>query len=232
MITILDKTVAGRKTGAEDIIIINLPIHRFRNSIPSRYYPPVDEKSIIQVALLAQVCDGYSFDKIESGRTDELHFWLRVASSNPGGLVQGADLMLPSMHWFALTSATSNVTAQSYLQTFGFSPLNLERIDLQAHGGTLVFPDGGRIKWSIVGAGKEPSRIGVNHVIFVAKDGQRHAGHSVAALLTDAAMEQTGKIRIQTTALEPFLLEGESFSAVIHRVPKLEADIVWRRHQA
>ncbi len=230
MSAVPDKTMATRKVGAEDIIMINLPANRFRNSIPAHYDPQTDKKSRYQVALLAQACEGYSFDNYEAGRTDELHFWLRVASSNPGAPVKGAEIMLPSMHWLALASATSNATARSYLQSFGFSPLDLEKINLRRHGGSLAFMDGRRIEWTITGPGKGVARVGVKHVIFVATDGPDAAGHRVAALLTDTVMEQPGKIRIQTAALEPFLLRGESFPAAIHRVPKLEADVVWRRH--
>jgi len=230
MSKLLDMTVATRKVGAEDIIMMRLPADRFRNSIPSHYDPPVDDKSRYQVALLAQSCEGNSFDNDETGRTDELHFWLRVASSNPGPHVKGADIMLPSMHWFALASATSNAEAGSYLESFGFSPLNLEKIDLHGHGGSLTFPGGSRIEWTIAGPGKGFPRVGVKHVIFVAADGPDAAGHRVTALVSDTVMEQPGKVHIQTAALEPFLFEGERFAAAVHRMSKLEADVVWRRH--
>lgn len=230
MNTVRDMTVAARKVGAEDIIMMRLPADRFRNRIPSHYHPSVDDKSRYQVALLAQSCEGNSFDKNETGRTDELHFWLRVASSNPGPHVKGADIMLPSMHWFALASATSNADAGSYLESFGFSPLNLERIDLRAHGGSLAFPGGSRIEWTIAGPGRGLPRVGVRHVIFVAADGPGAAGHRVTALLSDTVMEQLGKVHIQTAALEPFLFKGERFPAVVHRMSRLEADVFWRRH--
>lgn len=230
MCTLPDKTVATRKVGAEDIIIMRLPADRFRDRIPSHYDPPVDAKSRYQVALLAQSCEGNSFDNDETGRTDDLHFWLRVASSNPGRHVKGADIMLPSMHWFALASATSNADAGSYLESFGFSPRNLEKIDLQGHGGVIAFPGGSRIEWTIAGPGNGLPRVGVNHVIFVAADGPDADGHRVTALLSDTVMEQLGKVHIQTTALEPFLFNRERFPAVVHRMSKLEADVVWRRH--
>jgi hypothetical protein len=225
-----DKMVASRKIGSEDIIILNVPIDRFRGGIPAHYNPQAVSKSRYRVALLAQACKSYSFDNDEVGWTDEFHFWIWIASSNPGTVLKGVDIMLPSMDWFALASATSNATARNYLRSFGFSPLDLEKSDLQGRGGSLAFADGGRITWTIVGEGKEPNCVGVNHVIFVVKDGPGAAGHHVAALLNEAVMERHGRVHIQTDALEPFLFRGERIPAVINRVPKLEADILWRRH--
>ena len=54
---VTDMTVATRKVGAEDIIMMRLPADRFRNGIPSHYDPPVDDKSRYQVALLVQSCE-------------------------------------------------------------------------------------------------------------------------------------------------------------------------------
>lgn len=231
MIESTGKLVASRKIGSEDIIMLNIPSDRFRGGIPSHYNLQADSKSRYRVALLAQACESYSFDNDEVGWTDEFHFWIWIASSNNGTLIKGADIMLPSMDWLALTSATSNAAARNYLRSFGFSPLGLEKVDLRGHGGSLAFSDGGRITWTIVGAGKEPNRVGVNHVIFVAKDEPGAAGHRVAALLNRAEMERLGRIHIQTDALQPFLFRGERFPAVINRVPKLEADIFWQRHR-
>jgi len=230
MITIPNNTMKTIKVGAEDIIMMSLSADRFRKSIPSHYHPPVDDKLRYQVALLAQTCESNSFDNDETGPNDELHLWLQIASSNPGALVEGADRMMPSMHWFALLSATSNNTVRSYLQSFGFNPLNLEKIELKGHGGSLVFKDEGLIEWTIIGPGKELPRVGVNHVIFVAADRPDAAGHSVAALVSNTVMGQPGIISIKTAALEPFLLKGERFSTVIHRMPKLEADVTWQKH--
>lgn len=216
--------------GAEDFIMMRLPSDRFRSSIPSHYTPPVDGKSQFQAVLLAQVCASNSFDSDETGQADELHLWLQVTSSNAGALVKGADIMLPTFHWFALSSATSNAAARSYLQSFGFSPMNLNKIALREHGGSLSFSNGGRIEWTIVGPGKRLPRVGVNHVLFVTADEPGADGHRIAALVSDTEMEQPGRIHIQTAALEPFLLEGERFAAVVYRMSKLEADVVWRQH--
>jgi hypothetical protein len=230
MITIPINTMKTLKVGAEDIIMMHFPTDRFRKIIPSHYHPPVVDKLGFQIALLAQNCEINSFNNDETGPNDELHLWLQVGSSNPGALMKDADRMMPSMHWFALLSATSNNTARSYLQSFGFTPLNLEKIELQEHSGSLVFKDEGLIEWTIIGPGKELPRVGVNHVIFVAADGPDAVGHSVAALVSNTVMGQPGIINIQTAALEPFLLKGERFSTVIHRMPKLEANVTWQKH--
>ena len=228
MSKVLEKTIVIRKVGAEDIIMMSLPTERFHNSIPSHYAPPVNDKSLYQVALLAQVCKSNSFNNHETGGTDEMHFWLQVASSNADMRVKGADIMLPSMHWFALACATKNVTARNYLQKFGFSPKSLQKIDLQQHGGALAFPDGGHIDWTIKGPGKALPHIGINHAIFVAENKQNAIGHHITALLSDTIMQQPGIIHIQTAAMEPFLLEGERISAVVNRVSYLKANVVWQ----
>jgi len=224
----VNKTISTRKEGAEDIIMISLPPDRFRGSIPPHFAPPINDKSLYQVALLAQACKSNSFDKHETGETDEIHFWLQVASSNAGKHISGADLMLPAMHWLALACATKNVRARNYLQKFGFSPKSLQKIDLQENGGLLSFPDGGRIDWIIKGPGKALPHVGVNHVIFLAANKPNAIGHHIAALLSDTVMQQPGSIHIQTTALEPFLLEGEIISAVVNRVSNLRANVVWQ----
>jgi len=224
------KTMETRKVGAEDIIMMNLPTERFRDSFPSHYTPPVNDKSHYQVALLAQVCKSNSFDNHETGGTDEIHLWLQFASSNTGKYINGAEVMLPTMHWLALACATRNITARKYLQKFGFSPQNLHKIELQQHGGTLTFPDGGQIDWTIKSPGKALPKVGINHVIFVAENRPNASGHHVAALLSDTFMQQPGSINIQTAALEPFLLKGERISAVVNRVSDLKATVVWHEY--
>ena len=138
--------------------------------------------------------------------------------------------MLPSMHWYQLASASSNATSRGYLQTVGFSPLNLEKIHFHEHGGSILFPDGGRIEWSTTGHGKRLPRVGVNHVVYTTKDGPDVVGHRIAALLSDTVMEQPGRVSIQTKSLEPFLIEGERFAAAVNRMTKLEADVIWQQH--
>lgn len=209
--------------------MMRLPSERFRNIVPAHYDPPVDDKLRYQVALLAQDCDSILFNRDETGPTYELHLWLQMATSSPGRHLKGADIMLPSVRWLALASATSNDTARAYLQSFGFSPLHLEKIELAGNGGSITFPDGGRIEWTTAAPGKAFPRVGVNHVIFGAADGPNAAGHRVTAWLSDAIMEQPGRVRINTAIFEPLLLEGEGLSTFIHRMHKLEADIVWRQ---
>jgi hypothetical protein len=221
--------VRSRKVGSEEIIMLNLPAGRFRGRIPAHHHLQAEGKSRYRVALLAQACESYSFDREEIGRADEFHFWIRIASTEPGTRLKGADVMLPGMNWFALSSAASNAAARGYLRSFGFNPLGLEKVALRGRGGVLDFSEGGRITWTIMREGKESDRVGVNHVIFTAKDGPGAAGHRVAALLNGAVMEQLGRVHIQTNALEPFLFRGERFAAAVNRVAKLEADILWQR---
>ena len=225
-------TVAGRKTGKEDIIMIRLPMNRFRDSIPAHFAPlPIGDKGLLcQVMLLAQTCERNSFDNCDAGKSDELHFWLQIGSSKPLTPINGADVMLPSMHWFALHSASSNVTALNNLHSFGFTPFNLDSTDLRNDGGLTTFKNGEYIHWIITGPGEKLNRVGVNHFLFTSKDEPDTEGHHIEALLSDTVMKQPAKVHIQTAALEPFLSENEGFEAVIHRVSKLEADIVWHQN--
>lgn len=229
MSKVSDKVTLSRKVGAEDILMMRIPASRVRN-ILSHHAPPLDEKSRCYVALLAQVCRSNSFDGHETGQTDELHFWLKIRSSETGASVRGADMMLPSTFWFSLASATSNIAARDHLQSFGFRLLGLEKINLQDHGGSLVFPDGGQIDWVISGTGRKLPHAGINHTVFVKADEPGATGHHIAALLFEPAMDQPGKVRIQTDVLEPFLFKGERFAAAIHRISRLEADIVWQKY--
>jgi hypothetical protein len=223
-----DNIVKSRKVGMEHIIMMRLPSDRFRNSIPLYFNPTIDEKSRFQLSLLAQFCTSNSFKNEETGRTDDLHLWLQIASSNADSKVIGADIMLPSMQWFGLASASSNASARKYLQAFGFNPLNLEKTDLQEKGGSIAFPDGGMINWTITGSGKKFNSIGVNHEIFVADNEPNSSGHYISALVSNTVMELFGRVHIQTAALEPFLLEGERLPAAVHRMTRLEAEINYR----
>ena len=115
-----DKVTLSRKVGAEDILMMRIPASRVRN-INSHYAPQLDEKSRCYIALLAQVCRSNSFDGHETGQTDELHFWVKIRSSEAGATVRGTDMLLPSTFWFSLASATSNTAARDHLRSFGFS---------------------------------------------------------------------------------------------------------------
>ena len=70
----------------------------------------------------------------------------------------------------------------------------------------------------------------MNHILFVTADEPEAVGHRIAALVSDTVMEQPARIHIQTAALDPFLLEGEKLTAAVHRMSKLEADVVWQLH--
>jgi len=225
-----DKSIASHKMGAEEFIMMRLHSDRFHKNIPPHIAPSFDSKSRYQVALLAQACESISFDSNETGQCDELHLWLQLASLEESEAVKGAELMLPSMRWYQLASASSNATSRGYLKTFGFSPMNLEKIYLHEHGGAIAFPDGGMIEWSTTGHGKSLPRVGVNHVVYTTKDGPNAVGHRIAALLSDTVMEQSGRVSIQTKSLEPFLFEGEMFAAAVNRMSKLEADVIWQQH--
>jgi len=221
--------VKSRKVGIEHIIMMRLPSDRFRDSIPFHFNPTIDEKSRFQLSLLAQSCTNNSFKNEETGRTDDLHLWLQIASSVPDSKVKGADTMLPSMQWFGLASASSNARAREYLKTFGFNPLKLAKTGLKEEGGTLQFSDGGMISWTVAGSGKKFNSAGVNHEIFIDEKGPKSGGHHISAVVSNTVMDLLGRVHIQTALLEPFLLEGERLPAAVHRMNKLEADIIYKK---
>jgi len=163
-----------------------------------------------------------------------MHLWLQVGSSPDDERLDGVDLMLPSMQWVAVSVATSNPEVETYLRSFGFDPIRFAGVDLQSGGGIVRFQDDDRIDWTIAEPGRKPARVGVRHNVVMPEDGPDVVGHQVAAIIGDAALGQAGELRVHTSALEPFLLPGEQFPAVVHRMPELEADIIWqrRRHTA
>ena len=225
-----DKTITTYKVGAEDILMIRVPAVRFHSNISQHHTPIMYSKSQYQVAILAQACESNSFENVEAGRTYDFQLWLQVGSSKVSTRVKGAEIMLPDMYWLSLKSATSNTLAKDYLRLFGFKPLSLSKTKLNNHGGSLVFADEGSIEWTITGSGKELPAVGVNHVVYMQEDGPSAVGHHISALLSNAVMELPGNVHIQTTALEPFLKEDERMYVIIHRMNKLEADVVWQQH--
>jgi len=223
-----DEGVRSRKRGSENGIVVQLPTDRFAGMIPPHHGPPVDEQDCHRVMILAQDCTRCSFGGSEAGPTQELHLWLQVGSSRAGPPIENADVMLPSQLWLALVAATDNPLVEANLRSFGFDPLGLERVSLQSSGGELELQDGAGLRWTITGPGRGPARIGVHHAMFMPDDGPGAAGHRVAALISDAVMGQPGELLVHGSALEPFLLAGERLAALVHRMPTLDADVVWR----
>jgi len=142
--------------------------------------------------------------------------------------MEGVDLMLPSMKWVALTVGTTNPEVEARFRAFGFEPIRTARVDLQPGGGFLRFPDGDRLEWTTEGPGRGPTRIGVRHRLFLPGHGPEAVGNEISALVSGAIMGQPGELRVDTSNLEPFLLNGERFRALVHRMPELTAEIVWR----
>jgi hypothetical protein len=217
-----------RKAGAEDIILMRLHADRFNNHIPPEYLPPEDKRSRYQVALIIQSCERNSYDCHEVGRTDEFHFWLRTTSKDSDEIINGKITILPSQRWLSLASASSNFMAKDYLQSFGFSPFILGKVDLQEKGGAVIFQDQGQIDWTIHGHGRNLAQAAVDHILNVKGDGPGTAGHHIAASVSDTVLDQPGRVHINTTACEPFLHKGERFPAAIHRMSRLEANVYWR----
>lgn len=179
--------------------------------------------------LLAQDCAQCSFGDGEAGPTRELHLWLLVGSSTDAPPIENADKMLPSQHWLALVAATDNALVEKNLRSFGFDPLGLANVELRSSGGSVELRDGARLEWTIAGPGRGPARLGVHHTMFMPGDGPDAAGHHVAALISGAVMAHPAEFLVSGSSLEPFLLPGERLPALAHRMPKLEADVVWRR---
>jgi hypothetical protein len=179
--------------------------------------------------LLAQDCTRCSFADREAGSTQELHLWLQVGTSPDDDRLDGVDLMLPSMQWVALSVATTNPEAETQLRTFGFNPIPLAGVDLRSRGGSVRFPDNERIDWTFAETGRGPARVGVRHSIVMPEDGPDVPGHRVVALVSDSVLGQTGELHVHTAALCPFLVPGETLPAVVHRMPKLQANVLWCR---
>ena len=211
----------------EDVILMRLPADRFHNHIPPHYFPPEDKRDRYQVALVIQSCKLNSFDNHEAGYSDEFHFWLRTASTESVESENEKILILPSQHWLSLASGSANSMARSYLQSFGFRPSILEKVELQTNGGALIFQNCGRIDWTISGRGRRFKQVGVEHVLNVETDRPDTAGHRIEASISDPVMDQPGRVYIQTDACEPYLHRGECFAAVVHRMSGLEANIKW-----
>ena len=223
------EAISSQKVGAENAIVVQLPTDRFLNKFQPHRSPPVDEQRRYSVMLLAQACTRCLFGDDEAGLSQELHVWLQVGSSNEDPPIENADVMLPSQHWLGLIAATNNPVVEANLRSFGFNPLRLASVDLQSGGGSVVLQEDARLEWSIAGPGRGPATIGVHHAIFLPDDEPDATGHRVAALISNAVMAQPGELRVHGSVLEPFLLSGERFPALVHRMPELKADVVWRR---
>jgi len=221
--------VLSSKLGSENGIVAQLPAERFRDTIPSHHRPPVDDQDRYRVMLLVQDCTRCSFGDDEAGPARELHVWLLTASSTEAPPIENADVMLPSNDWLALLAATDNPVVETNLRTFGFDPLRLASVDLRPGGGSLELRDGDRLDWTITGPGRGPTTIGVHHCLVMPEDGPDAVGHRVAALVSDAVLAQPGELRVHGSFLEPYLLPGERLPVLVHRLPKLEANVVWRR---
>jgi len=152
-----------------------------------------------------------------------------VDSSTDDLPIAKADVMLPSQHWLALLAATDNPVVEANLQSFGFEPLQLVSVELSSSGGSLALHDGSRLEWTVAGPGRGPAAVGVHHSICMPDARPDASCHRVAALIWGAALGQPGELRVHGSTLEPFLLSAERLPALVHRMPKLEADIVWRR---
>lgn len=221
--------VRSRKVGSENAIVVQLPARRFDGKILPGHNPPADDQDRYRVMLLAQNCSLCSFGDGEAGPTQELHLWLQLGSYTGDPPIEHAEMMLPSKHWLALLAATNNPEVAKQFRSFGFDPLPLARIALHASGGSAGLQNGSRLEWSISGSGRGPATVGVHHALSMPDDGPDAARHRVGALITDAVMEQPGELRVYGSALEPFLLPDERLAALVHSMPKLAADVVWRR---
>jgi hypothetical protein len=221
--------IRSRKVGGEDVILMRLPAERFCNHIPPHYLPPVDKKSRYQVALVVQSCLRSSFDSHELGQSDEFHFWLRTEPFVPDKTKYTASIRLPVQFWFSLATASDNPVTRENLRSFGFCPSNLVKVELEKKGGTAIIQDRGQIDWTINGKGKVYNRVDLEHIINLEADSPDSTGHHIYASISNPVMDQPGRIHIQTTAFEPFLHKEELIAAVVHRMSRLEADIVWRK---
>jgi hypothetical protein len=221
--------VRSRKLGSENAIVVQLPAERFMGAIPPQYDPPVDEQGRYRIMLLAQDCKRCSFRDREAGATHELHMWVQLGSAaEETSPMAGVDVSLPSQQWVALFVATDNPVVEANLRSFGFDPARLTGVELRAGGGSLAFQDGARLAWFVAGHGRRPATIGIHHAIFMPDDRAGAVPHRIAARISGAVMEQPGELRVHGASLEPFLLSGERLRALVHRMPALEADIVWR----
>jgi len=221
--------VRSRKLGSENAIVVQLPAERFQGRIRPHHRPPVDEQGRYRVMLLAQDCTRCSFGDGQAGPTQEAHLWLQVGSTTDDPPIANADAMLPSQHWIALFAATNNPVVETNLRSFGFDPSPLACVDLHSRGGSLALHGGARLEWTAAGPGREPAAIGVHHALCMPDAGPDVERHRVAALISGAVLGQPGELRVHGPALEPFFLSGERFPALVHRMPRLEADVVWRR---
>ena len=224
-------TVKSRKIGSEDTLVVKLPGERLQGLIPAHFNPPRDNRGCVRAMLVVQDCTRCSFGGVEAGPTQEMHLWVQLGSSPDENRMEAVDLMLPSMQWVALTVATNNPEAERRFRRFGYDPIRPARVNLQSGGGTLTFPDGDRIEWNIEGPGRGPARIGVRHRLFLPTHGPAEVGSEISALVSGAIMGQPGKLRVGTSNLEPFLMNNERFRALVHRMPELTAEIVWRPGQ-
>jgi hypothetical protein len=222
-------TVESRKVGSEDTIVVQLPSEGFQGLIPAHFNPKRDDRGRLLVMLVAQDCTQCSFGDVEAGPTQELHLWVQLGSSPDENRMEGVDLMLPSMQWVALAVATTNPETEARFRSFGFDPIRLARVALQPGGGLVGFPNGDRLEWTIQQPGRGPAEIGVRHRLFLPGHGPEAVGNDVSARVSRSMMGQSGQLQIHTSRLEPILLDGERWSALVHRMPKLEAEILWHR---
>lgn len=223
------EAVRSRKLGSENAIVVPLPPDRFLDMVKPHHRPPIDQEGRYTVMLLAQHCARCSFEDAEAGPSQELHLWLQLGATTEDPPIENVDIMLRSMHWLALIAATNNRVVEARLRSFGFDPRRCAGMDLQPGGGFLELQDGARLDWSIAGPGRGPATVGVRHGMFMPAGEPCAAGHRVAARISGAVMAQPGELRVAGSSLEPFLLAGERLPVLVHRMPKLEADVVWRR---
>jgi hypothetical protein len=230
MRTVARGAVSSHKLGSEHAIVVQLPAERFAGVIPPHHAPHLDEQGRYRIMLLAQDCKRCSFGDAEAGAVHELHVWLQLGSTTDDlPSIEGADVSLPSQQWLALFVATDNPVVEANLRSFGFDPGQLTGLELRSGGGSVALQDGAGFEWTEEGPGRGPARIGVHHVLLMPGDGPGAPPHRIAALITDAVMGQPSELRVYGVPLEPFLGPGERLRALVHCMPALDAEIVWRR---
>lgn len=189
----------------EDVLIVHVDPERLKGIIAPGF-EILMEQGKARILIAVQDCSSYRFEGEEVGPTYEVHEWVAIEMPPDVRPVPGAERTLPTMHWFAVYTGSSNERSREHWNRSGTEALPLEAITLRSSAssvrGKVVIGRNMGYEWTAEPGAPFARMVAVNHEVYARNPAGEVVLNRIQCLANVEAWGSRGELKV-TGAADP-----------------------------
>lgn len=181
----------------EDVLMVSVEPQRLDGLVAPGFELELAEGKA-RILIAVQDCQTYWFEGEEIGPTHEVHEWVAVQGPEDVRPVPGAEVTLPTMHWYAVYTGSSNERSRDHWNGSGTETRPLDSVTLtsseSAIGGSVVIDEERSYDWVAEPGNPFARLVAVNHDVYTRNAAGEDVFNRIQCLTNVTAWASQGEL--------------------------------------